>query len=48
MGSLSLMRVPYLTGLFSKDVGLELVYGLCMCIQYIGWRLVLFDGGLFF
>ena len=28
--SLSLMGVPYLTGFYSKDVGLELVYG-----QYI-------------
>ena len=34
VGSLSLMGVPYLTGFYSKDVGLELVYG-----QYM-WGLV--------
>ena len=27
VGSLSLMGVRYLTGFYSKDVGLELVYG---------------------
>lgn len=38
VGSLSLMGVPYLTGFYSKDVGLELVYGRYM------WGLVYWLG----